>query len=89
MALLKGPILSMFIVGCLTFAMYDCAVKAQQGIHNEATGRRAGVKMLLIAAGEGLGTTGTLILGGVLELALVGWAVSMIKNGAVNSGSDD
>lgn len=85
MALLKGPILCMFIVGCLTFAMYDCAVKASQGIKNEATGRRAGVKMLVIAAGESLGTTGSLALGGVLELALLGWAVSMVRNGTVNS----
>ena len=83
------PILWMVIVGLLTFAMYSSAQDAEKGLpEQQFTGRRAGMKMLVSSAGRSLGTTGTLAIGGALELACVGWLVMAAKNGNSESSDD-
>jgi hypothetical protein len=82
------PLLWMLIVGLLTFAMYSSAQDAEKGLpEQQFTGRRAGMKALVSSAGRNLGTTGTLALGGVLELACLGWLVMAVQNR--NSDGDD
>ncbi|HVJ87879.1 MAG TPA: hypothetical protein VM452_19605 [Caulifigura sp.] len=75
------PILWMVIVGFLTLAMFGAAVKAEKGEADEKfRGRRAGIAMLFSSLGRSLGKTGSLALGGVAELACVGWLVMAVKN---------
>ena len=75
------PLLWMFIVGCLTFAMYGSAKDGEKGVpEQQFHGRRAGIKTLVSSMGRSLGTTGTLALGGAIELACVGWLVMVVKN---------
>lgn len=85
MGALKTPAILIFVVGFLTYAMYESASAAERGEHHVASGRRAGVKQLVINAGEAVGPTGTLAIGGLLELALVGWIVAIVRGG----GSDE
>lgn len=81
------PLLWMFIVGCLTFAMYCAAQDAEKGVpEQEFRGRRAGMKALVSSVGRSLGTTGTLALGGVVELACVGWVVMAARKGDAGDG---
>ncbi len=83
------PLLSMFIVGCLTFAMYSAAQDAEKGLpEQQFTGRRAGMKTLIYGAGRSLGTTGALALGGVVELACIGWLVMAMQSGKSTGGED-
>jgi len=75
------PLLAIILVGVFTLAMFGAAVKAEKGEPEEKfRGRRAGVAMLISQLGRSLGKTGSLALGGVAELACVGWLVLAVKN---------
>lgn len=84
---LRGPILSLILAPIFMMGLYQSATDAQNGVRREFTGRRAGLRKLLAAAGEALGPTGSLVVGGVLiALALV-WLVITIKQRQSSRGS--
>ncbi len=74
------PIIGVLSIPLLTYGTYTYALDAQRGIRHEFTGRRAGVKQLLAAAGEALGPTPTLVVGGLLTAAAIAWLVVSIRN---------
>lgn len=86
MALLKGPVLTAVIVGLLSFALYEYAAQIERGETPRATGRRAGVKMMLAGLAGVVGTKGSLAIGALAELGVVAWGVQMVRSGAT---SDD
>lgn len=79
MASVKGPLVGTLVCGGLTWVMWSTAVDAQAGIHREYHGRRSGIKQLLASAAESLGPTGSLVVGGLLTLGMIGWLVYTLK----------
>lgn len=72
----------MFFVACMTFGMYSAAQDAEKGMpEQQFRGRRAGIAMLFSSLGRSLGTTGSLVLGGAVELALIGVLVKVVRDG--------
>ena len=75
------PIIWMFVIGALTYGMYDAGTKAERGEpEQQFRGRRAGIAMLFSGLGRSLGSAGSLALGGAAELACIGWLVMAVKN---------
>ena len=68
------PIIIGLIIGFVWTMVYWTAGDLASGKEIEITGRRRGLKQMFVWAAETLGMNGTLILGGVLLLAIVGWA---------------
>jgi hypothetical protein len=72
------PIIIGLIVGFVWMLVYWTAGELAAGKEIEVTGRRAGIKRLFVWAAEMLGMNGTLILGAVLLLWILGWATRRV-----------
>ncbi len=79
MSSVKGPLVGTLVCGGLTWVMWSTAVDAQAGIHKDYHGRRSGIKQLLASVAESLGPTGSLVVGGLLTLGMIGWLVYTLK----------
>jgi hypothetical protein len=67
------------IGGALCFALYDAAGKMAGGEELEVTGVRCrGLKRMFLWAAELLGTRGTIAVGVLLLVLIVGWAARRI-----------
>ena len=77
---MKGPIIGVILVPIITYAMYAAAIETQAGAVHEFHGKNAAIKSLIYSAGGTLGTTGSLVVGGVLSLAMLAWLILSIKN---------
>lgn len=75
-----APVIAAVVVAGLTTLVYGAAQTAAEGGHLELSGRRQGMKKLLVWLGETLGTTGTLVVGGIGLLVAILFLVSVIKN---------
>lgn len=68
---LKGPIITFIVVALLSFALYQSSLDIAAGGMREFYGKNAGIKSLIQSLAGTLGTTGSMIVGGVLTLAAV------------------
>jgi hypothetical protein len=75
-----GPGILGLIAGGLLAACYFTARDLEAGLVVEATGRRAGLKSLMIMVSQILGTTGTLAVGGVIMALLLFMAINALKH---------
>jgi hypothetical protein len=66
------------IGGLFWMGLYDSATKMAAGQAVEVKGRRRGLQRMLISLAEMLGTTGTIAVGVLLLLLVVGWAAKRI-----------
>lgn len=66
------------IGGLFWMGLYDSATKMAAGQAVEVKGRRRGLQQMLISLAEMLGTTGTIAVGVLLLLLVVGWAAKRI-----------
>ncbi|PKB43826.1 hypothetical protein AX016_2036 [Cellulophaga sp. RHA19] len=73
------PALYSLVVALLTFALYDSALKLEAGENVAVSGSRRGLKKILISISESLGATNSLILGSVITLAFIFFAVKAYK----------
>lgn len=76
---LKGPIIATILIPLLSFGMYQAAVDVAAGGVREFHGRNAALKSLVYSAGGTLGTTGSIIVGGVASLAAILWLAVTIQ----------
>jgi hypothetical protein len=74
------PIIIGVIIGFLWTMVYWTAgeMAAEPDKEIEVTGRRRGIKQLFVFVAGMLGVNGTLVLGGVLLAAIVGWATMRV-----------
>jgi hypothetical protein len=76
---LAPPAIVGAICGLFWAGIYQSATKMAAGEKVEVEGaRRRGLKQLLITVSEALGTGGTIAVGVVLLLLIVGWAAKRI-----------
>ncbi|MDO6492118.1 MULTISPECIES: hypothetical protein [unclassified Cellulophaga] len=73
------PALYSLVAALLTFALYDSALKLEAGENVAVSGSRRGLKKILISISESLGATNSLILGSVITLVFIFFAVKAYK----------
>ncbi|MEP0213434.1 MAG: hypothetical protein ABJD66_09495 [Cellulophaga sp.] len=73
------PALYSLVAALLTFALYDSALKLEAGENVAVSGSRRGLKKILISISESLGATNSLILGSVITLVFIFFAVKSYK----------
>ncbi len=61
--------------------IYIDALHVEKGEIVDTTGRRSGVKKMLLSLAETLGTTNTIILGAIITMILAVWTVTAYKKG--------
>lgn len=76
---LKGPIIASILVPLMSFGMYQAAIDVAAGGVREFHGRNAAIKNLVYSAGGTLGTTGSLVVGGVATLGALLWLAVTIQ----------
>lgn len=76
---LEGPIGALIVVPVLTLVTYSSAVKSAAGEPLEVSGRRQTLKQLIVSAGESLGPTGCLVVGGVATILAIIWLVVTVR----------
>lgn len=72
------PIIIGVILGFFWALLYGAAGQIAAGEEIEVHGRRAGLKRILLWAAELLGVNGTLVLGAVLGLWVIGWTAMRV-----------
>jgi hypothetical protein len=72
------PLIIGVILGVVWALLYGAAGQVASGEEIEVHGRRAGLKRLFIMVAEMLGVNGTLVLGAVLLLWILGWATMRV-----------
>lgn len=73
------PFFATIIVSIVTFAMYFAARDIEAGKEIVVSGRRSGLKRLIVMLGDTLGTTGSLVVGGIAILLCLLWLVKSFK----------
>jgi hypothetical protein len=76
---LKGPLIGLVVAPILTWLTYSMAVSIQAGEEIKISGRRSAYKRLFAWLAETLGTTGSLVAGGLLTLAMAAWLIFTLK----------
>lgn len=72
------PIIIGVIVGFVWTMIYWTAGKIASGENVEVSGRRRGLQQMFVWVAEMLGLNGTLAVGAVLLLAIIGWATMRV-----------
>jgi hypothetical protein len=78
---MKGPIIGTILAPIITIAMYFSALEAQSGATREFTGRNAAIKSLIYSLGGTIGPVGSIIVGGLISVAMIAWLIVSIKKG--------
>ncbi|MCL5247394.1 hypothetical protein M4I21_16360 [Cellulophaga sp. 20_2_10] len=73
------PALYSLVSAILTFATYDSALKLEAGENVTVSGSRRGLKKILISISETLGSTNTLILGTLITVVFIFFAIKSYK----------
>jgi hypothetical protein len=81
----KGPFVAVVAAGFFTSILADAAEEIAAGDEVSTTGRRAGLKKLLVLVLELIGTTGVYVLGGVAVVAAVVWLCKSVANPPVTT----
>lgn len=76
---LKPPLITLGVVGLLSFVAYHAALEQQAGGMHEFHGRHSSIKRALYALGGMLGPTGCLIAGSLLGAAAAWWLVRTVQ----------
>ncbi len=77
---IKTPGIGLLVSLALTAMTFFLAQEMAAGADVTPTGRRAWLKLILIAAAEVLGTTGTLLAGGAICLAFGYWVFKRLQS---------
>ncbi|MFN6115801.1 MAG: hypothetical protein ACK46G_10210 [Flavobacteriales bacterium] len=77
---IKTPGIGLLVSLALTVMTFFIAQEMAAGTDVSPTGRRAWLKLMLIAAAEVLGTTGTVLVGGAICLAFGYWAFKRLQS---------
>ncbi|WP_435313647.1 hypothetical protein [Cellulophaga fucicola] len=73
------PSMYSLIAAILTFAGYSSALKLEAGENVSVSGSRRGLKKILISISETLGSTNTLILGTLITVVFIFFAIKSYK----------
>ena len=80
---LLGPVILGVIVGVLWALVYGAATTIDSGEEinvNKGSRRGRGFKRIIVFIADLLGPNGTLVVGGILLILFVGWAIRLIVN---------
>lgn len=75
---LKAAMSVVFVAPLLTYVTYSSAVKSAAGESVDVSGRRQGIKQLIVYVGETLGPAATLSIGCGVTIASVIWLAYVV-----------
>ncbi len=73
-----GPAIITVVAGLLSFALIATSRELAAGHQIEITGRKPGIKRLLVGIAETLGETGSLVVGGLVVVGCLGFLIMRI-----------
>ncbi|RYY44549.1 MAG: hypothetical protein EOO06_17920 [Chitinophagaceae bacterium] len=76
---ISSPVIGLAVTALLTYITYQDALIIESGDEVDTSGRRSLYKKLFAWLAEMLGTTGTLIAGGLIILVCIGFIVKNLK----------